>query len=103
MPRPTSSAPGRGEPLVFEAEDESDLRFGAGTVADLTWKQMLDVMSCTECGRCQDVCPAYATGKALSPKLLIMGIRDHMFREGSQALAGGELSPLVPNAVTAAG
>ena len=39
------------------------------TVADLTWKQMLDTFSCTECGRCQDVCPAYATGKALSPKL----------------------------------
>ncbi len=93
-------ARGRLEPLDFEAEDEADLRFGAGTVADLTWKQMLDAMSCTECGRCQDVCPAYATGKALSPKLLIMGVRDHLFREGSQVLAGGELSPLVPNAVT---
>ena len=49
------------------------MRFGAGTVADLTWKQMLDTFSCTECGRCQDVCPAWATGKVLSPKLLIMG------------------------------
>ncbi len=93
-------ARGRIEPLEFEAEDEADLRFGAGTVADLTWKQMLDAMSCTECGRCQDVCPAYATGKALSPKLLIMGIRDQMFAEGPAALAGGELSALVPNAVT---
>ena len=93
-------ARGRLEPLEFEAEDESALRFGAGTVADLTWKQMLDSMSCTECGRCQDVCPAYATGKALSPKLLIMGIRDHLLAEGPMALAGGELSALVPNAVT---
>jgi Fe-S oxidoreductase len=93
-------APGRLEPLEFEAEDETALRFGAGTVADLTWKQMLDSMSCTECGRCQDVCPAYATGKELSPKLLIMGIRDQLFAEGPAALAGGELSPLVPNAVT---
>ena len=76
------------------------MRFGAGTVADLTWKQMLDSMSCTECGRCQDVCPAYATGKALSPKLLIMGIRDQLFAEGPASLAGGELGPLVPNAVT---
>ena len=93
-------AGGRLEPLDFESEDEAALRFGAGTVADLTWKQMLDSMSCTECGRCQDVCPAYATGKELSPKLLIMGIRDHLFAEGPAALAGGELSPLVPNAVT---
>jgi Fe-S oxidoreductase len=94
-------ARGRLEPLDFEAEDESELRFGAGTVADLTWKQMLDAMSCTECGRCQDVCPAYATGKALSPKLLIMGIRDQLFAEGPAALAGGaELPALVPNAAT---
>jgi len=93
-------ARGRLEPLEFEAEDASSLRFGAGTVADLTWKQMLDAMSCTECGRCQDVCPAYATGKALSPKLLIMGIRDQLFAEGPALLAGGELGALVPNAVT---
>ena len=93
-------APGRLEPLDFESDDEAAMRFGAGTVADLTWKQMLDAVSCTECGRCQDVCPAFATGKALSPKLLIMGIRDQLFAEGHTALAGGELSPLVPNAVT---
>jgi Fe-S oxidoreductase len=93
-------ARGRLEPLDFDSEDESALRLGAGTIADLTWKQMLDSMSCTECGRCQDVCPAYATGKALSPKLLIMGIRDQLFAEGGAALAGGDLSPLVPNAVT---
>ena len=48
------------------------MRFGIGTVEDLTWKQMVDSMSCTECGRCQEVCPAWATGKTLSPKL-----RDH--------------------------
>ena len=93
-------APGRLETLDFETEDEAAMRFGAGTVADLTWKQMLDSMSCTECGRCQDVCPAYATGKALSPKLLIMGIRDQLFAEGQASLSGGELTPLVPNAVT---
>jgi Fe-S oxidoreductase len=95
-----TGARGRLDPLDFEAEDETALRFGAGTVADLTWKQMLDSMSCTECGRCQDVCPAYATGKELSPKLLIMGIRDHLFAEGPAALADGVLTPLVPKAVT---
>ena len=96
----STRARGRLEPLDFESEEEAALRFGAGTIADLTWKQMLDSMSCTECGRCQDVCPAYATGKALSPKLLIMGIRDQLFAEGPTALAGGDLSALVPNAVT---
>ncbi len=93
-------ARGRLEPLRFDAESEADLRFGAGTVADMTWKQMVDTMSCTECGRCQDVCPAYATGKALSPKLLIMGLRDQLFAEGPSVLAGAEPTPLVPNAVT---
>jgi len=96
----STRARGRLEPLDFEAEDESGLRFGAGTVADLTWKQMLDAMSCTECGRCQDVCPAFSTGKALSPKLLIMGIRDQLFAEGSALVAGNDLPALVPNAVT---
>ena len=93
-------ASGRLEPLDFEVEDESALRLGSGTLADMTWKQMLDTMSCTECGRCQDVCPAWATGKALSPKLLIMGLRDRLFAEGPAVLAGGEPSPLVPGAVT---
>ncbi|HET9286957.1 MAG TPA: (Fe-S)-binding protein [Gaiella sp.] len=93
-------ARGRLEPLDFEVEDEAALRLGAGTLADMTWKQMLDTMSCTECGRCQDVCPAWATGKALSPKLLIMGLRDRLFEEGPGVLAGGGATALVPGAVT---
>ena len=94
-------ARGRLEPLRFEGADE-ELRFGAGTVSDLTWKETLDTMSCTECGRCQDVCPAYATGKKLSPKLLIMDLRDHVLAEGPKVLAdpGYASPPLVPNAVT---
>jgi len=94
-------AKGRLEPLDFEAADD-ELRFGAGTVPELTWKGILDTMSCTECGRCQDVCPAWATGKALSPKLLIMNLRDHVFAEGPKILADEsfEPTPLVPNAVT---
>jgi Fe-S oxidoreductase len=79
------------------------MRFGAGTVPDLTWKQTLDTFSCTECGRCQDVCPAWTTGKELSPKLLIMALRDQVFEEGPRLIRGEEgfePSPLVPNAVT---
>src|SRR6202012_3924055 len=90
-------ARGRLEPLRFEREEgesEEDLRFGAGTAADLTWKQVLDTFSCTECGRCQDACPASATGKVLSPKLVIMGLRDQVFA-GPDARAGA----LVPDAV----
>ncbi len=81
---------GRLEPLNFEGEEE-DLRFGAGTIADLTRKEVLDTFSCTECGRCQDACPAFATGKILSPKLVIMGLRDQVFTQSED--------PLVPNAV----
>ena len=95
-------ARGRLEPVDFDKADE-EVRFGSANVTDMTWKQTLDTMSCTECGRCQDVCPAYATGKALSPKLLIMAIRDQMMAEGPKALAsGGAYTPpaIVPNAVT---
>ncbi len=90
---------GRLEPLRFDVPDD-EIRFGVGTVADLTWKEIVDGFSCTECGRCQDVCPAHATGKLLSPKLLIMGVRDQVFAEGPLALAGGEgLTPIAGNGV----
>jgi len=93
-------AKGRLEPLLFDEKlTEADMRFGVGTVADLTWKQMVDAFSCTECGRCQDVCPAWATGKVLSPKLLIMGVRDQLFAEGPLALAGGDLTPIIGGGV----
>jgi Fe-S oxidoreductase len=89
-------ARGRLEPLRFDEElPEDEMRFGIGTVEDLTWKQMMDAMSCTECGRCQDACPAFATGKVLSPKLVIMGVRDHLFEEGPKALAGDYEGPAV--------
>jgi Fe-S oxidoreductase len=97
-----TGAGGRLEPLRFDVPEE-EMRFGAGTVADLTWKQTLDTMSCTECGRCQDVCPAWNTGKELSPKLLIMALRDQVFEEGPKLIrvdGGFEPSPLVPGAVT---
>jgi Fe-S oxidoreductase len=89
---------GRLEPLRFDVPDD-EMRLGVATVADLTWKEMVDSFSCTECGRCQDVCPAYNTGKVLSPKLVIMGIRDQLFAEGPNLLAGGELEPIVGNGV----
>jgi len=98
-------ARGRLEPIQFEKAEE-EVRFGTATVKDMTWKQVVDTMSCTECGRCQDVCPAYATGKALSPKLLIMALRDQVLAEGPKVLAAADRGevytppPLVPSAVT---
>ncbi|HYJ60019.1 MAG TPA: (Fe-S)-binding protein [Actinomycetota bacterium] len=92
---------GRLEPQRIDLEGpDEDLRFGVATAADLSKKQLLDLFSCTECGRCQDVCPAWATGKPLSPKLLIMDLRDHV---AGATGATGEIelqAPLVPDAVT---
>jgi Fe-S oxidoreductase len=98
---------GRLEPLRFDdpAVPEDQIRFGMGTIRDMTWKQMVDDMTCTECGRCQDACPAFATGKNLSPKLVIQNLRDQLYREGHEMLeaaaAGRDFvgSPLVPGTV----
>jgi Fe-S oxidoreductase len=74
----------------LEAGEQS---LGAEVVTDLTRKELLDLYACTECGRCQSACPAWNTGKPLSPKLLIMDLRDHLLEEGPrilQAIAAGE-------------
>jgi Fe-S oxidoreductase len=78
---------GRLEPLRFDRPDD-ELRFGVATVGDLTQKQVLDTMTCTECGRCQDACPAWNTGKVLNPKLLIMGERDQLFARSELPIVG---------------
>jgi Fe-S oxidoreductase len=58
----------------------------------LSWKDMLDVYSCTECGRCQAACPAYAAGLPLSPKRLMMEVRDHILNDAPGPLVGGTVS-----------
>jgi ferredoxin len=67
---------GRLTPLRIdlEAMEAEDVTLGAATLPDLTWKETLDLYSCTECGRCQSACPAWNTGKPLSPKLLVMNL-----------------------------
>ena len=65
---------------AMEAADSGEgpeLRLGVGRIEDFTWKGLLDFSTCTECGRCQDLCPAWNTGKPLSPKLFVMALRDH--------------------------
>ena len=81
-----------GKDVDFENIDEldEDAALGIGKIEDFTWKGMLDFMACTECGRCQSQCPAWNTDKPLSPKLLIMGLRDHAFAKGPWLLAGSD-------------
>jgi len=68
-----------GEPIDLAALEDlpDDARLGVGAIEDFTWKGLLDFSTCTECGRCQEQCPAWATGKPLSPKLLTLALRDH--------------------------
>jgi Fe-S oxidoreductase len=80
----------RGAPVNFEDPGEDDI-FGVGQVEHFTWKGLLDFTTCTECGRCQSQCPAWNTGKPLSPKLLITALRDHTYAKAPYLLAGGGL------------
>jgi len=66
-----------GKVLDFEEADPDTDVFGLGKIEDFSWKGMLDMATCTECGRCQSQCPAWATGKPLSPKQVILDLRDH--------------------------
>ncbi|MGH3493041.1 MAG: heterodisulfide reductase-related iron-sulfur binding cluster [Sciscionella sp.] len=76
-----------GKPIDFEDPDE-DAIFGKGKIEDFSWKGMLDFATCTECGRCQSQCPAWNTGKPLSPKLMIMDLRDHLFAKAPYLIDG---------------
>jgi Fe-S oxidoreductase len=82
--------------------NESLTQYGAAKVSDLSWKDALDYYSCTECGRCQDLCPAWNTGKPLSPKKLIIDLKNNMYRNKEQILAGKyeEVTPLIDDNVT---
>ena len=68
----------KGEAIDFENIDDldDDASLGVGTIGDMTWKALLDVNTCTECGRCQSQCPAWNTEKPLSPKLLTLALRE---------------------------
>ncbi len=79
-----------GKPIDFEDPGEDDT-FGRGKIEDFTWKGMLDFATCTECGRCQSQCPAWNTGKPLSPKLLIMDLRDHMNAKAPYMIGGRDM------------
>lgn len=81
-----------GKPIDFE-DPADDAVFGRGKIEDFSWKGMLDFATCTECGRCQSQCPAWNTGKPLSPKLVIMDLRDHWMAKAPYIL-GDKETPL---------
>ncbi len=88
------------KPINFE--DESVQQYGAAKVTDLNWKDALDYYSCTECGRCQDLCPAYNTEKPLSPKMLILDLKNNMYSNKEKILAGeiDQVSHIIDSHVT---
>ncbi len=91
-----------GKVLDFEEADPDTDVFGLGKIEDFSWKGLLDMGTCTECGRCQSQCPAWATGKPLSPKQVILDLRDHAFAKAPWLLAASdEERDKLPEAVKA--
>jgi len=90
-----------GKVLDFEEADPDTDVFGIGKIEDMTWKGLLDLSTCTECGRCQSQCPAWATGKPLSPKQVILDLRDHAFAKAPYLLATEEEREHLPADVLA--
>jgi heterodisulfide reductase subunit C len=77
------------DPTNPAPETNPDIQFGARDVSDLTWKNLLDAYSCTECGRCTSACPANLTGKKLSPRKIMMDTRDRMEAVGDNIAQNG--------------
>ncbi len=86
---------GHLEPI---ADFENAETFGVGTIEEFTWKQIFDADSCTRCGRCQDGCPAYLSGKPLSPKKLIQDLRDFWLKRAQLTRTAKERGEEVPPA-----
>lgn len=77
------------EPEKAPAGEAQPMKFGAKDVFDLSWKNLLDAYSCTECGRCSAACPANQTGKLLSPRKIMMDTRDRLEEVGKNINANG--------------
>ncbi len=86
MMEPDKAPPASAEPAEHK-------NFGAKDVTDLSWKNLLDAYSCTECGRCTSVCPANITGKKLSPRKIMMDTRDRLEEVGKNINANKEFQP----------
>ena len=91
------------EPILMEEQET----FGVSKIQDFTWKQLLDLCACTWCGRCQANCPAHQTGKTLSPREVILNLKEHLLEEGPillkakpETAADGRPSSMIGGVVT---
>jgi heterodisulfide reductase subunit C len=73
-----------------EGEEDTVERFGVLDIEDITWKNYFDSLACTQCGRCTSVCPANLTGKLLSPRKIVMNVRERMSEKGPQLVKNGK-------------
>jgi Fe-S oxidoreductase len=85
----------RGQLSLIE-DIENKETFGAATIRDFSWKQLLDGYTCTECGRCSDSCPALATGKPLDPQKIVLDVRDQLLRDGPKVLVDAKAETTPP-------
>jgi len=90
-----------GKPFELDKIEEldEDVSLGVGKIEDFTWKGLLDFTTCTECGRCQSQCPAWNTDKPLSPKLLMMGLREHAYAKAPYLQAAEAARDALPQSV----
>lgn len=88
-----------GQLSAINFDDESIEQFGATNPEHLGWEQLMDAYACIQCFRCQEVCPAYNTGKVLSPAALEINKRYYFNKEGAKFAAGGEGKPLLEFAI----
>jgi len=79
------------DPSAVPADDDQPVeRFGVLDVEDITWKNYMDSLACTQCGRCTSVCPANITGKLLSPRKIVMNVRERMKEIGPELVKNGK-------------
>src|SRR3970282_1997005 len=97
--RPQRPSPGQLDRLNFE--DTTVEHFGATRMEDFAWHQVLDAYACIMCNRCQDACPAYNTGKVLSPSALEINKRYWLNEHGVEFALGKESAPLLEWAISA--
>ncbi|MGZ5155594.1 MAG: (Fe-S)-binding protein [Caldimonas sp.] len=101
--RPANRVPAVDVDKLMEATDESEMKAGVRTARDLSWKDGLDVFTCTECGRCKDACPTFLTGKPLSQKAVNDSLKHHLVDRRAEIIGGdpeGRLPALVGNVIS---
>src|SRR6185436_1264238 len=94
--RPANRVPTLDLERIMGEGDASDLSVGVRTARDLTWKEALDVFTCTECGRCKDACPTFLTGKPLSQKWVHDSLKHHLLEQRAHIVANESGADALP-------